>query len=128
MSRLFKQIFKFGVVGFSATAIDYGLMVLLTEVFSVNYLVSSAISFCVSVVYNYLLSVFWVFDVQKSKGGQNFIVFLVLSIIGLLLNQGLMWLGTDILAVHYMLTKIVATVLVMVYNFITRKIFLEKKQ
>ncbi len=127
MVRLLKQIFKFGVVGFSAFLIDYGIMILLTEVFSVNYLVSSAISFCVSVVYNYLLSIFWVFDVQKSKGAQNFIVFLVLSVIGLLLNQVLMWLGTDILAVHYMLTKIAATVVVMVYNFITRKLFLEKK-
>ena len=42
-----------------------------------------------------------------------------------------MWAGTGILDQYmersYMLVKIFATAVVMVYNFITRKIFIEKK-
>lgn len=130
MQLLIKQILKFGLVGGIAFVIDYGLMVLLTEVFGINYLISSAVSFSVSVIFNYLLSIFWVFDVSGSNRGQkeNFIIFLVLSIIGLGLNQLLMWLGSDLMGLHYMLTKIGATAIVMVYNFITRKLFLEGKQ
>ena len=130
MQLLIKQILKFGVVGGLAFVIDYGLMVLLTEVFGINYLISSAVSFSVSVVFNYLLSIFWVFDVSGSNRGQkeSFVIFLVLSIIGLGLNQLLMWLGSDLMGLHYMLTKIGATAIVMVYNFITRKLFLEGKQ
>ena len=130
MQLLIKQILKFGVVGGLAFVIDYGLMVLLTEVFGINYLISSAVSFSVSVVFNYLLSIFWVFDVSGSNRGQkeSFVIFLALSIIGLGLNQLLMWLGSDLMGLHYMLTKIGATAIVMVYNFITRKLFLEGKQ
>ena len=45
MEKLIKQIMKFGVVGGSAFVIDYGIMIFLTEVFHINYLISSGISF-----------------------------------------------------------------------------------
>lgn len=125
---LLQQIIRFGFVGGSAFLIDYGIMILLTEVFGVNYLISSGISFSVSVIFNYVMSIFWVFDVDKEKSGvTNFVIFLVLSIIGLGINQLIMWLMVDKAGVFYMISKIVATAVVMVYNFITRKIFLEKK-
>ena len=57
---------------------------------------------------------------------QEFIVFIVLSVIGLGINQLFMWLFVDMMHIYYMLSKIIATVIVMIYNFITRKIFLEK--
>ena len=127
MKNLLAKIFKFGIVGFSAFIIDYGLMVLLTECLSVNYLVSSAFSFSVSVIYNYILSIVWVFDVnRKDNKFKNFIIFIVLSVIGLAFNQLLMYFGTEILGIYYMLNKIFATVIVMIYNFITRKMILEK--
>lgn len=125
---LIAQILKFGLVGGIAFVIDYGLLIVLTEWAGVNYMISSAVSFSVSVIFNYLMSVFWVFDVKNDRGrGQSFIVFMVLSIIGLGLNQLLMWIGSDLLGIYYLLTKIGATAIVMVYNFITRKLFLEGK-
>ena len=128
MKDLVKKIFKFGIVGFSAFIIDYGLMVAFTEVLGIDYMISSALSFTVSVIYNYILSIFWVFDVnKKNKGPKSFVIFVILSVIGLLFNQLLMYVGTDMLEIHYMVTKIFVTGIVMVYNFITRKIFLEKK-
>ena len=53
MKKLIEQIMKFGIVGVIAFVIDYGLMVLLTEVFGVNYLISATVSFIVSVTFNY---------------------------------------------------------------------------
>ena len=44
---------------------------------------------------------------------------------GLLINNGCMWAGVELLSVHYLITKIVATAIVMVWNFVTRKIFLD---
>lgn len=126
-SSFLQQIIRFGFVGGTAFLIDYGIMILLTEVFGVDYLVSSGISFCVSVIYNYIMSIFWVFNVDKEKSGvTNFAIFLVLSIIGLGINQLIMWLIVDKANISYMISKIVATAVVMVYNFVTRKIFLEK--
>ena len=61
MKKLVAQIMKFGVVGVIAFVIDYGLLALLTEAFGVNYLVSATISFTVSVMFNYVASMRYVF-------------------------------------------------------------------
>jgi putative flippase GtrA len=113
---------------FAGLIIDAGLLFLLTEFCGIHYLISGMISFTASVIYNYILSVKWVFDAKKDANKtQEFIVFIVLSVIGLGINQLFMWLFVDMMHIYYMLSKIIATVIVMVYNFITRKIFLEKK-
>lgn len=129
MNKLLSQIAKFGVVGVISFGIDYGLMVLLTEVAGLNYLVSSGISFSVSVVVNYLLSMRFVFFGRRENSrAKEFILFVALSLVGLLLTEILMWLNVAQLAVHYTLAKIVVTGVVMVFNFVTRKVLLEEKQ
>lgn len=128
MKKLIEQIIKFGFVGFLCFFIDYGIMVFLTEVAGVHYLLSSAISFTVSVTVNYILSVTLVFETDKNKNKlKEFFVFVFLSIIGLGINQLVMWFAGEVLGIFYMLSKIGATAIVMVYNFISRKIFIEKK-
>ena len=87
---------------------------------------SSVISFSVSVIFNYILSTKWVFDTKKKQGIKEFIIFIVLSLIGLGINQIIMYLGINKINIYYMIVKLFATVIVMIYNFITRKIFLEK--
>lgn len=126
MKKIINQLFKFGIVGGIAFVIDYGLLYLLTEKIGIYYLVSSLISFSVSVVFNYIASVLWVFDVDKEKSKvRNFIYFIGLSIVGLGINELIMWGGVDKLHIYYMLVKLFATAVVMVFNFITRKMFLE---
>lgn len=125
-TTLWQQLVRFAVVGGSAFLIDYGIMVLLTALVGINYLISCGISFTVSVIFNYLLSVYWVFNVtDKRSKTQDFIIFIVLSVIGLGINQLIMWISVDKLQIFYMISKLGATAVVMVYNFITRKIFLE---
>ena len=126
MKKIINQLFKFGIVGGIAFVIDYGLLYLLTEKIGLYYLVSSLISFSVSVIFNYIASVLWVFDVDKEKSKvRNFIYFIGLSIVGLGINELIMWGGVDKLHIYYMLVKLFATAVVMVFNFITRKMFLE---
>lgn len=86
------------------------------------------ISFVVSVIYNYILSVRWVFEVDENGDKRKeFVIFIVLSLIGLGLNQLLMWVFVSMIHIFYMVAKIIVTAIVMLYNFITRKLFLEKK-
>ena len=126
MKKLINQILKFGVVGGIAFIIDYSVLFICTEFFGIYYLISSLISFSVSTVFNYIASIKWVFDVNQKKSHKiNFILFIVFSVIGLGLNQLIMWFGVDTLHIYYMLVKIGATAIVMVFNFITRKMFLE---
>lgn len=125
-SKLFQQLFRFGIVGGLAFLIDSGVLFVLTEYLNVYYLVSSVISFIVSLIFNYILSILWVFDVKKKQTIKEISLFVILSVIGLGINQLVMYVGADILNIYYMICKIISTFIVMVYNFITRKIFIEK--
>lgn len=126
MQKLIAQIMKFGVVGLIAFCIDYGLMVFLTEVVSINYLISATISFTASVVFNYVASMRYVFRHKEGMSRRKeFVIFVVLSVLGLGINNGCMWIGVELCGISYLLVKIVATAVVMVWNFVTRKKFLD---
>ena len=126
MKKLINQLFKFGIVGFIAFLIDYGVLYFLTSIVGINYLISSAISFIISLIFNYIASIKFVFDVGHKQTKKDVILFVFLSCIGLGINEVIMYIGVDKFKINYMITKIAATAIVMVYNFITRKIFIEK--
>lgn len=123
---IFKQIIKFGIVGVIATVIDYVVLYMLTECFNIYYLVSAIISFSISLIINYCLSVKWVFDVKKRQTIKEVFIFVFLSVLGLIINEIILYAGVNLLNVYYMICKLFSTIVVMIYNFITRKIFIEK--
>ncbi|MBQ8189465.1 MAG: GtrA family protein [Lachnospiraceae bacterium] len=143
MKKLMDQILKFGAVGFFCFFIDFAIYTILLAVIDwhYDYVIATFWGFTISVIVNYLLSMKYVFvrkdDMDRRK---EFVIFVVLSIIGCILNEVLIvlcmngiydnwpWLQSLISReMAKMGGKIVATGVVMVYNFITRKIFLEKK-
>ena len=129
MKKLMEQIVRFGIVGVIAFVIDYAVLQVLTEVAGIHYLISSAVAFLVSVIFNYILSITFVFETDKSKSKvAQFSLFAVMSAGGLGINQLMMWLLSDIMFIPYQLSKFFATAVVMVYNFVTRKLFLERKE
>ena len=127
MKKIIIQLIKFGIVGVIATVIDFGVLMFLKELMHIDVLAASAVAFSVSVIANYILSMLFVFESRGNSKVKEFLVFVVLSIGGLLLNQFIMWIGTEIMTAYYLWVKAFALVFVPIYNFITRKIFLEKK-
>ncbi|WP_279161102.1 GtrA family protein [Thomasclavelia cocleata] len=126
MKKIINQILKFGLVGGIAFIIDYVFLYLFTEYFNIYYFISAILSFSISVIFNYIASIIWVFDVDGEKSKiKNFIVFIALSVAGLGINQVIMWYGVEVISLYYMYVKLIATIIVMIFNFITRKIFLE---
>lgn len=125
-NKLFMQILKFGIVGGIAFLIDYAILIFCKEILGLNVLVSAAFGFGISVIFNYIASVKWIFQVNNNDTRKKFILFIIFSIIGLLLTELIMYAGTDFLKINYLIVKIIATFIVMIFNFITRKIFLEK--
>lgn len=125
MKKLINQILKFGVVGGIAFVIDYGILFLLAKVIGLNELISAAISFIISLTFNYFLSTKWVFEAKKQTP-KEVIIFVLLSVVGLGINEVLIYLCTKKLGIDVMIVKLFATAIVMVYNFITRKLILEK--
>ena len=149
MKKLFAQIVKFGIVGVISFGIDYvtGLIVLnlvmaltSSSYFEAASLIGSVAGFTVSVIANYILSFKFVFERKEEMNKKvEFITFVVLSLIGMLLNSFLIWIvvgpiyGGNVALQQkighnliYTIAKVFATAIVMVYNFVNRKIFLEK--
>lgn len=125
--KLFIQLIRFFGVGVLCFIIDFAVLHILVEYAGMYYLLSAAIAFTVSVIVNYVLSIIFVFDVDKEKDWKgNFILFILFSVIGLGLTELLMWLGVERMHFGYMLVKVGATGIVMIFNFVTRKMFLER--
>ncbi|MCM1125037.1 MAG: GtrA family protein [Lachnospiraceae bacterium] len=141
MKQLINQIIKFGIVGLFCFFIDFGITTGLTNLFGVHYLISKFLGFVISAVVNYLLSIKFVFTHKKEMDKKKeFTVFLILSAIGLVINEIVMYFCVDGIYMHsqplqnllsedlmIMAATIIATGVVMVYNFISRKLFLERK-
>ena len=117
----FLEIARFCIVGGLSFLVDYSLLYMLTEWAGLYYLYSSAISFGVSVVFNYWLCVVYVFKVAGKQTKQQAIIFFGTSVIGLFLNQLCMWFFVAIVSMHYMLAKIFATAIVTIWNYITKR-------
>ena len=122
------QLIKFAIVGLIAAFVDVGVLIALKELMNVDVLLASAISFCVSVTVNYILSMSFVFKGKKQSKLKEFIIFVFLSVGGLCLNQIILWIGVNFTSVYYLIVKFLAMIIVPIYNFITRKIFLESKE
>ena len=147
MKKLIEQILKFGVVGVVCFLIDFlitmGLSTLLRSVAGMPTGSAALVgAFFGFTIVNYLLSMKYVFvrkeDMDRKK---EFIIFTILSLIGLVINELIIKVSIDVLYENWTwlknligpttvtaAAKIVATAIVMVYNFITRKIFLEQKE
>lgn len=141
MKKLIEQILKFGIVGFFCFLIDFGLTAGLANFFGVHYLISKFVGFVVSAVVNYILSIKFVFTQKKEMDKKKeFIVFIILSAFGLLINEIVMYVCIDGIYAHsdmlqnyisdgfmVSISSVIATGIVMIYNFISRKLFLERK-
>lgn len=129
MRKLIEQFLKFGVVGAISFCIDYGILMLLSQGLGWDPVLSAGISFTVSVIFNYLASMRYVFTHRDDMSrGREFVIFVVLSVIGLGINElcmvaGVAALGDSALAVTG--TKLFATAVVMVWNFVSRKKWLD---
>ncbi|HLI83933.1 MAG TPA: GtrA family protein [Bryobacteraceae bacterium] len=120
--RLRTQFLRYAVVGGLAFAVDAGLLWALTAFAGIYYLVSAAVSFSAGLVVNYLLSRFWVFDRRSlSSTTLEFTIFTLIGIVGLGLNQLLMWGFTEKFGLYYMLSKCFAAGFVLLWSFGARK-------
>lgn len=115
------EIVRFCFVGGVSFLMDYGLLFVLTEFVGLYYLYSSAISFSVTVVFNYWLCVIYVFKGAKRQTPQQALIFFGTGVVGLGLNQLCMWFFVDVAGLYYMIAKIFATAIVTIWNYITKR-------
>lgn len=123
------QLFRYGFVGGAAFVVDYATLFVLTNNVGVQYLWSAAIAFVLGLVANYLLSISWVFRNRGSLSRwQEFLFFAVIGVVGLGFNELIMYACTDLMHIHYMVSKLISTSIVFFWNFFARKYLLFTKK
>lgn len=131
------QLFRSLVIGAVATLVDMGVLIVFEELTPVSTWISSTAAYLVGMVVNFLLTSLWGFRGQQSTGrAVEFLGFCIISVIGLLMNDGIIMLFKKVLGPahvfgsllpadkYYIVGKVVATVVVFIWNFIMRKITL----
>lgn len=121
--NIFIQFFRYLFVGGFAFLVDFFLLYFFSDFCGIYYLISAVLSFVISLIVNYLISIQWVF--YKNQIDNKFIefnVFSLIGIVGLLFTEILLYLFTDVLGLYYLISKIISAAIVMFWNFIARRI------
>lgn len=127
--KILRQLAKFVITGVIATAIDWVIFYVLVYPLQMNPLVAQIFSFLVSTLFNYWSNTKWVFDTTKHKTRKRLVTeFFIISAVALGISEALLALFINILGMNDMLAKVITTAIVMVFNFVTRKLFLEERK
>ena len=124
-----KNIIAYAIVGFSGTIVEWGLYFLLSEIFSVYYLIATILSVGVATFVNWLLGRLLAFrKAPKQNLKAEISKIYVISIGGIILNTLLMVLFHDLFSIPGMLSKMMASFLVFFYNYSVRAFILYKSK
>ena len=141
------EILRFLIIGGIATIIDFLVMGLVLYLFepslysgfldvyfgstqpaSVATIVSTGAGFISGLIFNYIFSIKFVYiNKGNSKSTIGFLMFSVLSAIGLVIHLLGMLIGYDLLHINEWLVKIILTVIVLIYNYISKRLLIFKK-
>lgn len=123
--RVAWEFIRFSGVGVVSFGIDFGLFSLLLAL-GVQHILASSVSFCISVVVNYILTRRFVFASGPNVNvAKEFTYYVLLNFVALGLNTLVLFVCVDLSDLHPLLGKIIATAVVMVFNFVTRKMLIE---
>jgi putative flippase GtrA len=114
------QFSTFVVIGALATAIQYAILIGLTEYLRIRPVWASSCGYAISALLNYYLNYRITFRSAKAHR-RALPCFLAISTIGLFLNSTAVWALSERAALPYLVAQVVATVFVLVWNFSANK-------
>jgi len=120
-----REWLRYVAAGTVALAVDFGAYVALIRLADVNYLVAAPAGFALGLATIYAFSVRWIFAHRRIADARvEFIVFALIGLAGMALNQLVIYGCVEWLALSYEAAKIVSAALVFCFNFTTRKMLL----
>lgn len=126
-NSVFIQLVRYAFVGGLAFLVDFSILYALTDCVGWHYVLSGGVAFIAGLIVNYLLSRIWVFG---SSGLDNkaveFAIFALIGVVGLALNTVFLYVFTDWIGLHYLISKIITTILVFVWNFTGRRLLMNR--
>jgi len=106
-----------------ATLVDFGLLYFFTEFVGFYYLFSSALAYLAGMITNYSLNKFFNFKNKSQQITKQFAVFAAVALVGLCLNQFILWSLVEKFHLWYMFSKVISVIIVMFWSFWGHKNF-----
>ncbi len=122
------KLFSYLIVGGGATVVEWAGFWFFHEFCGIQYLAATVIAIVISTFSNWLFGRLLTFrDAQKGNILLEIAKIYAVSIVGLLMNLGLMWLMVEQLAIWEMAAKMIATAIVFAYNYLVRVLFVYRR-
>ena len=112
------KFLKFSAVGLSGLFVDYAFTYLFKEIFKVQKYISNSIGFTIAASSNYVLNRIWTFESENPDIAVEYTEFLVISLIGLGLNNLILWFIVSKFKINFYLAKFFAICIVTLWNFL----------
>ncbi|MCZ6901088.1 MAG: GtrA family protein [Bacteroidetes bacterium] len=120
------QFLRFLITGGLSAGIEFISLIALVEIIGLYYLYANIVAFVIANIFNYFLSRSWVFKNGKFSVHKEFIAFFTFALMGLLLNQFVLWFFVATFSINYKISKLFAICMVVFYNFATKKFIVFK--
>jgi putative flippase GtrA len=128
---IIEGFFRYLLVGGTAFLVDITLLYVFknyvfADLAETGVYIATAIGFTGGLIYNYIFCLVFVFksakEQDKGKSIGSFLVFGIIGAVGLLLTELGMYVGIEILAINYLIVKVIMTAIVLLWNYGVRKI------
>jgi putative flippase GtrA len=117
------RLAKFGMVGCTGIVIDFSVTWLCKEKLKWNKYVANSTGFSVAVVNNYLLNRYYTFQNNDPGISLQFLKFLLISLVGLALSTGLLYLMQKNSRVNFYISKAIVIGVVFIWNYSINSLF-----
>lgn len=123
-----KEVISYLIFGVLTTLVNIVVYTVCNDVIQIQYLISNAIAWIVSVLFAYITNRKYVFESKNSSLFNELVKFIGVRLSTGIMDMILMWLFVDILCFNSMMSKIIVNVIVIVLNYVLSKIFVFQKE
>jgi len=118
---------KFGFVGLSGVLVNIGFLYLFTEYMGLYYIIASVVAIEISILNNFLLNDYWTFSLRDEVDSfthnrfQRFLSFQCVSIVGFIINIGILYTLTENFGIYYLVSNLIGIVIVFFWNYLINR-------
>lgn len=120
---MIEQFIKFCVVGGSGVFVDFGITYALKEWLKLNKYLANSVGFVCAATSNYVLNRIWTFSSTDPDIARQYLLFIAIAMIGLVINNGVIYVANDRFKFNFYLSKLFAIGVVTFWNFFMNYFF-----
>ena len=125
--KKYKEIIMYLIFGILTTVVNIVVYFIASNVLNINYLISNATAWFLSVLFAYVTNKLYVFESSSKEFIKEIVAFFSSRLATGILDMFLMWLFVTVASLNDVVVKIFVNILVIIMNYMFRKLFVFRK-